>query len=343
MSNSSAPLRPLQWLADAGDSVAEVSWSSDGRTLAVGGVGGRVTLLDAATGRVNTDFVAHEGGLFRCRFSPVAPLLATSGQDGHAKLWDGATAQPVKELAAGVTWVEEIAWSPKGTWLAVAGGKKLRLWNPTTGIVHESTEHRSTIGALAFRGDGSAVAAACYGGVELWDVEAGRHLETLPWKTSLISVAWSPDGRWVVAGTQELAVQIWELPYRPGEELAMSGYVAKVRELAWHGSSRYLATGGGAELMVWDCAGKGPAGTTPRILSGHLAKVTALDYQRTGHLLASGGQDSLVLLWNAGKSSEPLRQFKPPAPVTTLRWSPDGSRVAVGCKDGSVGVGQSPV
>lgn len=341
MSNLKAPARPLHWQSNLGDAVAEVSWSPDGTLIAAGGVDGRVALLDSADGRLVHGWNAHANGLFHCAFSPTESLLATSGQDGKARLWNPTTAQPVKELAVGSAWVEQLVWSPQGGWLAVAGGKKLRVWNPITGVVHESADHRSTVSALTFSHDGKRLASTCYGGVELWEVEAGRHLQNLPWKTSLVSVAWSPDGRWVVAGTQELAVQIWELPYRPGEELAMSGYPAKVRELAWHYSSRYLATGGGTEIMVWDCAGKGPAGTTPRILEGHPARVSALDYPRAGHTLASGGQDGLVLLWNAGKSSEPLRQFKLPAAVTSLRWSPDGTRFAVGCQDGSIGVGQA--
>ena len=90
---------------------------------------------------------------------------------------------------------------------------------------------------------------------------------------------WSPNQRWIVAGTQELSIQIWPLPFRAGEELAMSGYAGKVRELAWHHGGRYLATGGSEQIMVWDCGGHGPSGTTPRILEGHTERITALAYQ----------------------------------------------------------------
>jgi WD40 repeat protein len=341
MSNPLVPLRSPDWQANLGDAVAEVSWSADGSTVVAGGVDGRVALFPAAGGPLRQGFNAHAHGLFRCRCSPTEPLLATAGQDGLAKLWDPQSGALLKELAGGSAWVEQLSWAPRGKWLAFSAGKKFRLWNPTTGVVHESADHRSTVGALAFLADGSRLASACYGGVELWDVEGGRHLEHLPWKTSLVSLSWSPDGRWVVAGTQELAVQIWELPFRPGEELAMSGYPAKVRELAWHYSSRYLATGGGPEIMVWDCNGKGPAGSTPRILQGHGGKVTALSYQSAGHLLASGGTDACVFLWNAGKSSSPLRQFKLPAAITSVAWSPDGSRFVTGCRDGTVAVGSA--
>lgn len=337
------PLRPTDWLTSLGDPVAQVSWSPDGTTILAGGVDGRVALFNAADGSLLHGFTAHEGGLFRAAFSPMENVFATSGQDGTAKLWNPTTGELLHTLSFGAAWVEQLAWSPKGGWLAVAAGRRLRLWNPATGIVHESTDHRSTVAALGWHADGQRVASACYAGAEVWAVATGQHVETLPWKTSLISLAWSPDGRWLVGGTQEQSVQIWELPFKPGNELAMSGYAAKVRELAWHYSARYLATGGGESVMVWDCSGKGPAGSTPRILEGHLGRVNALDYQRAGHLLVSGAQDSSVLIWNAGKSKSALRQFKLPAAVTEVRWSPDGKRVAIGCRDGSVAVGQAPV
>lgn len=338
----SVPPCPPAWLTTLDDPIAQLSWSPDGAVVLAGGVAGRVALFDAADGRRRHGFTAHEGGLFRAAFSPAGNFFATSGQDGAAKLWNPLTGELLHSLGFGTAWVEQLAWAPAGGWLAVAAGKKLRLWHPATAVVHEATDHRSTVAALAWRADGQRVASACYAGVEVWETASGQHLQTLPWKTSLISLAWSPEGRWLVGGTQEQSVQIWELPFRPGGELAMSGYPAKVRELAWHHSGRHLATGGGESIMVWDCSGKGPAGSTPRILEGHLGRVNALDYQRAGHLLASGAQDARVLLWNAGKSSTALGQFKLPAAVTEVRWSPDGRRLALGCRDGTVGVVPAP-
>jgi WD40 repeat protein len=122
----------------------------------------------------------------------------------------------------------------------------------------------------------------------------------------------------------------------------MSGYDAKVRGLAWHHSGRYLATDGGQELMVWDCSGKGPAGSTPRILEGHPARVSSLAYQKAGHLLASGCQAGRVLFWNAGKSSQPLRATALAGAVTALTWLPGDTRVVAGCQDGRLALISAP-
>ena len=118
----------------------------------------------------------------------------------------------------------------------------------------------------------------------------------------------------------------------------MSGYSVKVRELCWHFGGRYLATGDGQEIMVWDCQGKGPAGTSPRILAAHSHRITRLAYQRAGHLLASADESGDILLWNAGKGGDPLRRYRTEKAVSALVWSPEGRRLAIGCEDGSVAV-----
>ena len=275
-------------------------------------------------------------------WSPKDPLIASSGQDGTVRLWDPASGKELENFPAGASWSEQLAWSPKGDWLATGAGKQLKFWAPGKGVVYTFKEHPSTITGLAWKSDGAMLAVCHYGAVRFYDPHSGGLAKTLPWKTSLISISWSPDSRWVVAGTQELSVQIWEIPFRAGEELAMSGYQAKVRELAWHSNGRFLATGGGNEIMVWNCGGGGPAGTTPRILEGHTAKITALDYQASGHLLASGGADSTVLFWNAGKSSSPLGKALLPGSIEVLKWSPAQARVAAGTLDGTLAVVAAP-
>ena len=121
----------------------------------------------------------------------------------------------------------------------------------------------------------------------------------------------------------------------------MSGYPAKVRDLAWHPGGRYLATGGGESVMVWDCGGAGPAGTEPRILEGHTGLITGLAYQAKGHQLASVGADGRVLFWNV-KQLPALREIQLPAALTVLAWLRNDQAVLAGARDGSVALAKAP-
>ncbi len=341
MAVSLGPALQTDWLAPLGEPVAAVSWSPHSEQLAVLTTEGKLAILEASGGRIVHEIAGHVGGGFRVAYHPKENLVASSGADGIAKFWDPATGAMVNQFAAGSAWVEQLEWSPNGETLAVAAGRVLTLWNSKGGAQHRLKDHASTISGLCWRTDSQVLAVACYGGVHLYEPISGRLIEKLPWKTSLVSLAWSPDQRWVVAGTQDLSVQIWPLPFQAGAELAMSGYPGKVRELAWHYSGKYLATGGGEEVMVWDCSGEGPAGTTPRILPGHAARITALAYQARGHWLASAGWDGKVLFYNV-KRPTPLGEASFTAPVTALAWSPNDAALVVGCQNGSVGLVRPP-
>ncbi len=147
----------------------------------------------------------------------------------------GGTARATFDGAAGTrrTWVEHLRWSPDGTLLASVAGKSLRVWNPAVGgQCIEYADHPSTVAALCWRPDGKAVGAGFYGGAALYRLGETPPYERMRWKGSVLSMAWSPNARYVAAGTQEATVNFWKLPYRPGKELNMSGYANKVKELA---------------------------------------------------------------------------------------------------------------
>lgn len=324
------------WTIQLGDFVASVEWSPDGQWLVAAGSAGPLWRLLANSGAQEEAWAGHGGGTFRAVTSPREARVASVGQDGCLKLWTPGTPQPTASLAMGIPWVEQVAWSPHGTLIAAAAGRRVRILGLDGTAPVDLDPMPSTVTSLFWARDARDLLMTCYGSVQRWDAVTKTLREPLPWKTSLISVAMSPDRRWIVAGTQEQSIQIWEMPYRPGEELAMSGYPSKVRHLGWHYSSRYLATDGGTEAMVWDCAGRGPAGTTPRILQGHSGRITTLAYQRTGHYLATGAEDGQVLLWNAGKSSVAAHRLCLGAPISCLSWNPDDTALAIGTSDGQV-------
>jgi WD40 repeat protein len=131
-------------------------------------------------------------------------------------------------------------------------------------------------------------------------------------------------------------VNFWKLPYRVGEELNMSGYSNKIKELAWDPASRFLATGGSEVVTVWGVSGKGPLGTRPEELHRHTKKVTLLAWQRQGGLLLSGSADGTVVLWNPEGSREPLYENSLGGVVTCAAWSLGDRAVVIGSGSGQV-------
>ncbi|KYG09256.1 hypothetical protein BE21_18935 [Sorangium cellulosum] len=310
---------PPRWRLSAGDYVVAMSVTPDGSLCAIATGAGAVLGVDMETGAVRWRSEAHRSGALALQFSPSGALLATCGQDGNARLFDLAGAL-VAELPGGAAWVEHVAWAPDGELLATASGRTVRIWTKRGEPVVETEPLPSTIAALAWRADRAELAAACYGGVYLWSVGAGATSRHLAWQGSLVSMAWSPDGKVIACGSQDRSVHFWRLA--TGQDSEMRGYPAKPKALAWDAQSRLLATGGAPAVTLWDFSGKGPEGTRPIELEGHMDTCVQLAFSPRKGVLASGARDHGVLLWEPRRLARPVRYAFLEAEVTALVWHP---------------------
>jgi WD40 repeat protein len=365
-----------------GHHVIALRWSPDGRTLAAATADGPIALFDAANGTWRHTLPGHALGTLAIAWRPDSAVLTSAGQDGKIRFWERETGAEQAALLGGGAWVERIAWSepptPRGPVargrnavsqpapaasaapiLASAAGKVLRFWDESGTLLREVRDHPSTIADLAWMpgtgritprdqapdavtpSDSSAIlAVATYGGLTLRRPDRDEPLGRYAWQGSTLVIAWSPDGSYIATGDQDSTVHFWIT--RTGTDLQMWGYPTKVRELAWDASSRYLATGGGSGITVWDCSGKGPEGTRPLQLEAHEGQLAALTFQRRNAVLASGCGDGLVATWSVGKSKRPLATAQFASGISQVAWSPDDRLLAVGTEQGDVAVFAAP-
>ena len=323
-------------IVDAGEHVAALAWCGS-RLLVVAPAEGDCFVVSRDGGKRTLS--AHSGGNTAVAANIHQPLVATAGHDGRARVFDSRTCSQLHELKCGDAWVEHCAWSPDGTMLATAAARYLRVWKVTeteSSLIFEYAAHQSTIAALRWRPDSRGIATACYGGVHLLRTETHERYAHLPWKGSLITLEWSPSGRFIAGGSQESTIQFWKLPYRPGEELYMDGYATKVITLAWDPTSRWLASGGGDIITVWDTSGRGPRGTTPVQIEGHTRRIARLVFQTRGPLLASGDLDGKVFISDLKTKLRHVRKMSPASAISALEWAPDDTALAIGTASGTV-------
>jgi WD40 repeat protein len=139
-----------------------VVFAPDGRTIAPGGIDGRVVLYDATTRQVRIELRRHPKAVWSLAFTPDRLTLATGSEDGVVRLWDPATGRTHSQLEAG-----------------------------TGGYVR----------ALGYSRDGRTLAAACHlkerdqSALFLGDVASGRIRQTLRGHTRLIEWLMTSEGR----------------------------------------------------------------------------------------------------------------------------------------------------
>ncbi|MDY3552467.1 WD40 repeat domain-containing protein [Gemmata sp. JC717] len=336
-------LRPV-WQAPTPDHVVGLTWSPDGAKLAAATVSGPVVVFDAHTGKPLHELKGNGFGTAAIAWQPGGSLLASVGQDKAVRLWDTATGAEVKALDAGAAWAEKVAWHPQGQFLAAAAGKKARVWSAGGELVRELPAQAGTVMDLKWRPGTNHITLLAYGAAATYDPFAGLEpVKLLSWKGSPLAMAWSPDGKILAHGNQDSTVHFWY--FDASRDLQMWGYKTKVRELAWDFGSRYLATGGGPVVCIWDCQGgpKGPEGTKPTMLPGHdeNSSLTALAYQHRGFLLASAGGDGRVMLWQpTNRRGAQVGEFAFPGETeaSVLAWSLDDKSLAAGSGAGTVAV-----
>lgn len=330
-------LRPA-WAAAIPDHVIGLAWAPDGRAVAAAAVSGPVVVLDVATGKPKFELTGHGFGTSAVAWQPTGALIATAGQDAKARLWDAATGAEVTALDAGAAWCERAAWHPGGAFLATAAGKTARVWDAAGNLVLTTPAQAGTVTDLGWRPGTQQLAVLGYGAANVYDLAAGGAVaHVFAWKGSPLALAWSPDGAVLAHGNQDATVHFWYV--ESGKDLQMWGFPSKVRELAWDATGRYLATGGGPLVCVWDCGGaKGPEGSKPQMLEGPEEAVTAVAYQRRGYLVAAAAADGRVVLWQpANKKAPKVGEHRYAGTgASAVAWAPDDKALAAGAGDGTV-------
>ena len=340
-----ADAQPLvsSWTACLEDYVIAAGWSAGRQMLAAASISGEIAFFMPNSDRPEIHHgSAHEFGVGSVSWHPRLPLLASGGQDGQVKIWSQG-----KLCSQGETrdsWIEKVAWSPDGHWLAAAAGRQIHLWTLSSdggqlasNIV--SPEHANTISDIAWQPQQSSareapeVAASCYGQISFWQPDALEPTRHLTWQGTPLVMAWCPDGRYLVCGEQDATLHVWALPSE--REMAMSGYPEKIRQVAWDRTGRLLASGGGMDITIWDFEGQGPEGSEPVCLEAHIDSITALAFQTDGPFLASGGREGMLAVWNPliGQDVQYVDYFEDNQ-ISCLDWSERDNCLLAGTADG---------
>ena len=304
---------------NADDFPRSLTWSVGGEELAWGTASGRVQVVAAASGATTATAELEGTGVAALAWHPRERLLCAGAEDGSVWLVDPGSDKLTRVVPPGRHWTEHIAWNPKGSKLAVAVGRGALVLATDGRLLVHLPEVESTISGITWSPDGAQVACASYGGVTLFDPKSGKRRRRLPWRGSIISLAWRPGGQVIAGGCQDNSVHFWRLP--AGKDSQMSGYPAKPRAISWSHDGRLLATSGAPQVTVWKFQGRGPEGTTPIELSAHEQPVSALAFAPVVDILASGCRDGRGYLWAPEESARPVRQFAMAARIEALQWT----------------------
>lgn len=298
--------------------VTGIGLLKDGLTVA-STAPGSLYLIDSLSEVIVNKFKAH-GTAIQSLSTNGQNLIATGGQDGILKVFELGTEIPITVLETDAEWVEKVEYSPDGKYLICVAGTELLLMNERGKLIYKFTDHESTVSATCWRADSKQFASACYSAVRFFDVRYKVPIQTLKWQNSMISLSWSPDFKFLCAGTQDSRIHFWPLPFKTGKDFEMTGYKGKVKNLSWDHKANVIASNCWNEMVVWPFAGKAPLGKSPTTLTLSKDRITSLAFEPEGPFLAAGDKSGLVGLYDPSIADDYLTAVQLDSEVVQIMW-----------------------
>ncbi|WP_179052046.1 WD40 repeat domain-containing protein [Nostoc sp. TCL26-01] len=234
------------------NSVVNVNFASDSKTLVSGGSDGIIKLWDASTGKVIHTMTGHSNAVISVSFSPDGKTLVSNSYDETIKLWDIATGKEIRSLKDEQFLTFSFSFSPDSKTLASPSSPAIQLWDVATlKKIRTLTGHKSTVNSVSFSTDGKTLVSGSNDKtIKLWDVTTGKEIRTLTGHTARVnSVSFSTDGKTLVSGSDDKTIKLWDVA--TGKEIrTLTGHTARVNSVSFSADAKTLASGSDDKTVI---------------------------------------------------------------------------------------------
>lgn len=242
-----------------------LKWSPDGRAIAIRTYYSspfqnsiKVFRLDDIISSFS--YKAHsDAPISSFAWSPNSKRIASAARNVH--IWDAAGGSRPSTFGDNGTQVNDVVWSPNGSYLAFANeDKTVQVWDTQKGIL-KRTYH--------------------------------GHYHGLTGKVK--TLAWSPDGKYIASGGTDRTIQVW-YPMTGKTIATYTGHNRVASMIAWSPDGQRIASISGDKIVhVWDALTGNPA----FLYKGHSDNVWGIGWSLRGSFIASVSRDNTVQVWGA--------------------------------------------
>ncbi|MTE12794.1 WD40 repeat domain-containing serine/threonine protein kinase [Nocardia aurantiaca] len=150
---------------------------------------------------------------------------------------------------------------------------------------------------------------------------------------AVVSVAFSPDGSLLAAGSWDKTVWLWNVHTHQPAGPPLTGHTSDINSVAFNPVvGTMLVTGSGDRTArLWNVHTGKPDGSP---LTGHTDGVTSVAFSPDGSLITTGSGDKTVRIWNTRTGQPDGRPLSYEGRVImSVAFSPDGTELATALAD----------
>ncbi len=222
-------LQPANVMKEAANDFQAVAYSPDGKFLAAGGAGNLVYLWKTASLKTAPSVQkGHQSPIADLIFTPDSQKLISGSEDGTIMIWSVQNPwSPQKTLKAHKEDFHGLDLTPDGKYLMTVSFKEpVYAWSlpslankPDTLIPREDVNiGKSPTLEIAISPDGKTIATAdTFGTVRLWSLaDPDQPFAVLPLNSQqdLLTIAFSPNGKYLSVGSADNSIYVWVLDPR---------------------------------------------------------------------------------------------------------------------------------
>jgi eukaryotic-like serine/threonine-protein kinase len=185
--------------------------------------------------------------------------------------------------------------------------------------------------------------------VQVWSVRQEDNVLTYRGHDSEVeTLAWSPDSKYIVSGSTDGVMQLWDAS--SGRTVSTSGSMKNAPTVVWSPpGNRIAAPGIDGTILIWTTSKRDGTNSVVNLNGNelnlgfqfHASRVTGLAWSPDGAFIAATSADGNLRIWkptNNELDSSAVTLSTHAGSLSAVTWEPDGKHIAVAGSDMSVQV-----
>ena len=312
------------------DPVESVTFSHDGHFIVSGSWDKTVRIWNTATCETTNMLMGHMNAVTSVAISRDDKFVVSGSDDKMVRIWDTETGKLLHELEGHADMVTSVAVSPDCQHIASGSLCEAWIWTKD-GVIEHKLEQPTTkyhyVSDLVFSHDGRRI--LCNYNKTEWTT-TGHRLSTLDPNEyhDIISIAYSPpNDDEIVCGLGDGTIMIWK---ETDETYILGRHSYRVNSIAFSPDGSRIASTSDDGIRIWDPSLRG---TFTEEDLGLLRVALSCDGQWIVTALLGH-----IQVWRVTETMTKTNELTVETDELSIALSRDGSRVVIGCRDGSIQV-----